>query len=298
MPLSNASRSVEKEARPLDHHQPARQVRCEDGQVAQILDVSEGALLHGIPYLAFGSGSPLLVLRGFMTVHANPVGLQRRFEIRLLAPLAQHFQVYAIGRAPGTASGASMADIAREHAEAVRAEFGTATDVLGISSGGSVALQLAADHPDVVRRLVMVSAGHRLGTAARQAQLRYVDAAAAGRRGAQFLAPFKVESAVGARLVAPVMWLLDPLMRPRDTSDMVAFARAEDVFDLGPRLGEITAPTLVIAGERDKIYSPEIFRRTAEGVADGRLIVYPGTGHGGVLTSRRFASDVTAFLNG
>ena len=98
---------------------------------------------------------PLLLLRGFMTVHANPVGLQRRFEICLLAPLAQHFRVFAVGRAPGMSSGASMADLARDHAEAIRAEFGTAVDVMGVSSGGSVA-------------------------------------AAAGRRGAQYLAPVKV----------------------------------------------------------------------------------------------------------
>ena len=253
-------------------------------------------MLHGMPYLAFGSGQPLLVLRGFMTVHANPVGLQRRFEVRLLTPLARHYRVFAIGRAPGLSSDASMAGIAREHAEAIRAEFGAAVDLLGISSGGSVALQLAADHPNVVRRLVLASAGYRLGTAAKEAQLRYVEAAATGRRGAQFLAPFKVESTVGARLLAPLMWLLDPLIRPRETSDMVAFARAEDVFDLGPRLGEITAPTLVIAGERDRVYSPEIFQRTAQDVRNGQWIVYPGTGHGGTLTNRRFVSDVTTFL--
>ena len=169
--------------------------------MAANLEIAEGTLLHGMPYLAFGSGPPLVVMRGFMTVHADPVGLQRRVEIRLLAPLAKRFRVYAVGRAPGMSADASMADLAREHAEAIRAEFGTAVDVLGISSGGSVALQLAADHPDVVRRLILVSAGHRLGTAARQAQMRYVEASAAGRRGAQFLAPFKVESTVGARLV-------------------------------------------------------------------------------------------------
>jgi pimeloyl-ACP methyl ester carboxylesterase len=54
---------------------------------------------------------------------------------------------------------------------------------------------------------------------------------------------------------------------------MVAFARAEVAPDLGERLGEITAPTLVIAGERDTVYSAEIFRRTADGVRDGRLII-------------------------
>jgi pimeloyl-ACP methyl ester carboxylesterase len=260
------------------------------------LDIEEGTL-QGLPYLAVGSGPPLLVLRGFMTNHATPVGLQRRFEIRLLAPLARSFRVYAIGRAPGPAHNASMTDIAQEHAQAFRAEFGAPMDLMGVSSGGSIALQLAADHPDVVRRLVLVSAGYRLGPGAKDAQLRYVEATAAGRRGAHHLAPFKVESTTGARLVAPLMWLLDPLMRPANPADMVAFAHAEDAFDLGKRLSDIAAPTLVIAGERDRVYSPTIFRRTADGVRDGRLITYPRTGHGGTLASRRLADDVTAFLH-
>lgn len=258
--------------------------------------VTEGALAHGLPCFAMGAGDPLVVLRGFMTVHANPTGLQRRAEVRLLSPLARHVRVVAVGRAPGLAPGTSMADIARDHAEALRAEFGTAVDVMGVSSGGSIALQLAADHPDVVRRLVLVSAGHRLGAAARRAQLGYVEAAAAGRRGAHLLAPLKVRSRVGARLLAPLMWLLDPLTRPADPADMLAFARAEDAFDLGDRLPEITAPTLVIAGERDPVYPPEVFRRTADGVQDGRLVVYPRVGHGGTLTHRRFVPDVAAFL--
>ena len=262
------------------------------------LELVEGALPRGLPYLAFGSGPPLVVLRGFMTIHANPVGLQRRFEIGLLAPLAHHYRVYAVGRAPGLPPHSSMADIAHDHADAFQTEFGAPVDLLGMSSGGSIALQVAADHPDVLRRLVLVSAGYRLGTAAREAQRHYVDAAAAGRRGAHHLAPFKVESALGARLVAPLMWMLDPLLRPPQVTDMVAFAHAEDTFDLGARLGEITAPTLVIAGDRDRVYSYEIFQRTANGVRDGKLIVYPRTGHGRTLTSRRFVDDVTAFLGG
>jgi pimeloyl-ACP methyl ester carboxylesterase len=101
---------------------------------------------------------------------------------------------------------------------------------------------------------------------------------------------------MGARLAAVLMWLLDPLLRPADPSDMLAFARAEDEFDLRDRLANITTPTLVIAGDRDAIYPADVIRGTASGLHNGTLILYPGTGHAGAITKGRFTSDVTSFL--
>jgi pimeloyl-ACP methyl ester carboxylesterase len=147
-----------------------------------------------------------------------------------------------------------------------------------------------------VRRLVVAASGYRLGEAARAAQLRYVTASSEGRRDAQHLAPFKMSSTLGRWVTAPLMWLVDPLLRPADPSDMVAFARAEDAFDLRARLRDISAPTLVIAGKRDPIYPADIVAATAAGVQCGRLVSYPRTGHGGTLTHPRFAADVASFL--
>ena len=41
---------------------------------------------------------------------------------------------------------------------------GTHVDVVGTSTGGSIAQQLAADHPETVRRLALLSTACRLGT--------------------------------------------------------------------------------------------------------------------------------------
>jgi alpha-beta hydrolase superfamily lysophospholipase len=43
--------------------------------------------------------------------------------------------------------------------------------VLGHSTGGSIVMQLIADHPQVVRRAVEASAAYALGPVARRAQL-------------------------------------------------------------------------------------------------------------------------------
>ncbi|MGJ6961930.1 alpha/beta fold hydrolase [Streptosporangium sp. G11] len=262
------------------------------------IEVWEGTLAHDLPYFTFGGGSPLVVLRWFTPAHANPAGLARGVELRVLAPLARHFRLYAVGRPPGMAPGTTMADIAARHAEALRAEFGGPVDAMGLSSGGSVALQMAADHPDVVRALVVAGAAHRLTPGVRGLQRRYTEAVAAGRRGLQHQAVTAAASPAGRALAGALLWLLDPLARPDDPRDMLAFARAEDGFDLTGRLDDVVAPTLVLGGERDLDYPVELFRETAEGVRDGRLITYPGLGHLGAFRSRRFAQDVTAFLAG
>ncbi|MFF5112111.1 alpha/beta fold hydrolase [Streptosporangium sp. NPDC000509] len=262
------------------------------------LEVREGTLAGGLPYYALGDGAPLVVLRWFTPAHANPTGLARGLELRVLAPLARHFRLYAVGRAPGMAQGTTMADIAARHADALHARFGGPVDVMGLSSGGSVALQMAADRPDVVRTLVVAGAACRLTQRVRRLQRRYTEAVAAGRRGLQHQAVTAVASPAGQVLAGTLLWLLDPLARPDDPRDMLAFARAEEGFDLTGRLADIVAPTLVIGGERDLDYPVELFRRTAEGVRDGRLITYPGLGHLGAFRSGRFAEDVTAFLTG
>ncbi|WP_039795245.1 alpha/beta fold hydrolase [Nocardia araoensis] len=260
-------------------------------------EVTEGVLDRGMPYYAIGSGRPLVFLRWFSPDHANPRGRLLDSEVKVLRPLARRFRVYAVSRAPGMAQGSTMSEIATEHADALRAEFGEPVDVLGISSGGSVALQLAADHPEVVRRLVVASSGCRLDPVAKEGQMRYAEAVLHGRRAMHHLASSSVASPVAARLAAAAMWLLDPLSRPRNPADTYAFLRAEDEFDLTDRLGEIHAPTLVIGGERDTAYSLATFRRTADGIPDSHLLIYPGAGHVSAIRRSRFAIDVTEFLD-
>ena len=69
---------------------------------------------------------------------------------------------------------------------------------------------------------------------------------------------------------------------------------AEDEHDFKDRLGEISAPTLVVAGDRDPFYTQTLFRETAEGIPNGRLIFHPGMGH--PASGKQFGRDVLAFL--
>lgn len=97
-------------------------------------------------------------------------------------------------------------------------------------------------------------------------------------------------------VLGALMWLSGTVMNPADPSDMLVTIDAEDVFDASADLHRITAPTLVIAGDRDRNYTPGLFRETVRRIPGARLCRYPGKGHLGTVTHRRVADEIRRFL--
>jgi pimeloyl-ACP methyl ester carboxylesterase len=260
----------------------------------------EGTLGSGLPCLSFGQGPPLVVFPGVGMTNANPTGIQRWGEVRLLSPLARAFTVYRVGRRVGLKPKTTMADLANDYAVALEEEFDGPVDVLGISTGGSIALQLAVDRPKMLRRLVVAGAAFRLSEYGREFQRRTAELSAAGdRRGlARMQAPDVTDSRLGRWIAGGLLWLGGPLFIRRgwDPSDMITTIEAEDAFDVGERLGEISAPTLVVGGGRDRFYPAELFRETARMMPNAHLVIYEDRAHGGTFADRRFGRDVIAFL--
>jgi pimeloyl-ACP methyl ester carboxylesterase len=260
--------------------------------------VREGTLHGGLPYLAVGQGPPLVVFSGLTAEHANPTGLDRWFQVQTLKPMAGHFTVYAVNRRPGLAAGATIADLAGHYAEAIAQEFGGPVCVEGVSTGGSIAQQFAIDHPELVRRLVLAATACRLSPHGRQVQRRFAELIRQDRprRAYATLGPTLAATAAGGRAFAALMWLFGAGQRVDDPSDMLVTVAAEDVFDASPQLHRITASTLLVAGDRDRFYTPELFRETAERIPRCRLRLYPGKGHAGVMTHRPAIGEIVAFL--
>ena len=77
---------------------------------------------------------------------------------------------------------------------------------------------------------------------------------------------------------------------------MIATIMAEDAFDIGDRLHEISAPTWSLVGAATASTRPICFRKTANGIPNAHLILYENRAHGGTVADRRFGSDVVAFL--
>jgi pimeloyl-ACP methyl ester carboxylesterase len=243
--------------------------------------------LHGnVPCLTVGDGPPLVSVLGLTPEHDLPTGLERRMVLAHARHLAGDFTVHVVNRKRGLRAGESMSEIAGHLAAAIDHDIGEPVFLVGTSTGGSVALQLAIDRPNLVRRLVVVSSAYRLGQRGRQLQVEMARLIRAGQ-------PREAWAAVLAAMVPgpldgparTVARVAAGRMVPDDPTDALVTLDAEDAFDVRADLPRITAPTLVIGGGKDSFYETDLFRGTAAGVQDGRLHLFPGWGHGRASSS-------------
>jgi pimeloyl-ACP methyl ester carboxylesterase len=260
--------------------------------------VVAGYFGSGLPYNRFGQGPRIaVVFQGLLFENKPLTGLLASGMTRAYRFLDAGYTTYLVTRRPGLPDDYTMRDMANDYAATIREEFGGPVDVIGVSTGGSIAQHFAADHPDLVRKLVLHSSAYTLSEWCKRAQMRIGRLARRGK--------WRAASAVVLSFVLPRdRWFTNPAIRvgsllmslsaPRDPSDLIITIEAEDKHDFKGRLSEITAPTLVIAGANDPCYSEELFRQTAAGIPHGRLILYPGMGH--YVAGKQFERDVLTFL--
>jgi pimeloyl-ACP methyl ester carboxylesterase len=263
------------------------------------VDIERG-VYGSVPYAAVGTGSPLVVLAGLMPVTGVASDGVVKSIIHPLLPLARSRRLVVLNRRPGLPRGMTMAELAGEHADALRDAFAGPVDLVGTSTGGSIAAQLSADHGDLVRRLVLISAAGRLGAVGRELQAQVADSIRRGRyrRAAATAAAGLVPPRRGKTAAAVVGWLLARRLvhSAGDWADMATTIEAEDGFDLAACATPITVPTLILAGRDDWFYSPALFEQTAQLIAGSNLHLLGGRGHITVTRDPRFTPTLAAFL--
>lgn len=214
------------------------------------------------------SRPPVLLLTG--------VGLTAAVGLRAADKLRSHFEVLA-------SSGLSVTTA--EDAVALLDDGGVEqAHVIGLSFGGAIAQELAILHPQRVRSLVLCSSsgGGEL----------YVPPAPAIRHFISRLGSLPIEEGLWAavpylyapatlRRHAPLIGqdiarrLSEPL-DPRGYGHQLAAARSHNT---GARLGAITAPTLVVHGEQDRVLPPDNGRLLADRIERSRFLALAKGGH-------------------
>jgi pimeloyl-ACP methyl ester carboxylesterase len=241
-----------------------------------------------------GSGEPLVLLHGIAT--------DSGIWTMVVPELARERTVVTVdlpgfGRSDPVGEGFELPEVAA----AILAGVGDHAvpipfDLVGHSLGGGVAIQLAAQHPEAVRRLGLVApAGLRpfppalaglLGTGPMSGLIASgADAFLAARRGA---APL-TDLAWGRRLLlglavadgahvppAIARGMLEASLSARRTGPALATITTTD---LRPLLTQITAPLGVIWGEADLTVPIRALEDLLEARPDATVIRLPDTGH-------------------
>jgi pimeloyl-ACP methyl ester carboxylesterase len=173
-------------------------------------------------------------------------------------------------------------------------------DLLGHSLGGAVALDLVRRHPRLVRRLVLVdSAGQPV-----KETIDFLATSLPFVPGSYEDARRLLSTSVNSRLLGhPLVALAAALYkgrrrnRPQLMKLVASMAAGEDAVK--PRdLARIAHETLVLWGDRDRIFPVAAGRRLVRSLPHARLEIFPRCGH--VPPTERpvaFARRVLAFLD-
>jgi proline iminopeptidase len=257
---------------------------------ARLLEIRDVSLFAEVR----GQGYPLVVMHGGPSADHYTMLPFRQCADQFTVILYDH-------RCNGRSVGAPVSSMTWENltadAEALRQKLGFERwAVLGHSFGGHVALEYALRYPASLSHLVLVNTG---------GEARWEQQTAAGLLAERGYSPKKAElvrrwfnGEFTPREYFPMFlrigavyhihrgpWLIRDMIhgawRVRMRPEALIFAGRELLkgWTVMDRLGEITVPTLVVAGRDDGVFPPECQRELAAGIPKARLHFVDHAGH-------------------
>lgn len=229
-----------------------------------------------------------LVGRGFRVIRYDnrDIGLSHKMEGARAPGMVRHILMKRIGLNPRVPY--TLADMAADGVGLLDALGIAKAHVVGASMGGMIAQHIAFSHPDRVLSLtsIMSTTGHpKLPAAQKDAIAVLIRRPASLAETVLIEHGMKIGRTIGspgyptdegrlrATTTANVRRSLYPAGMPRQLAAIIADG------DRRQRLAKVTAPTLVIHGERDPLVPVEGGRDTAAHIPGSRLKTIPGMGH-------------------
>ncbi|MBI5304939.1 MAG: alpha/beta fold hydrolase [Chloroflexi bacterium] len=246
-------------------------------------------------YEIYGKGQPLILLHGGL----GGIGM----FAPILAALAENRQVVGV-ELQGHQHTAdinrplSFEQMADDIAGLIQHLGLEQTDILGYSLGGGVALQTTIRHPELVRKLALVSVPFR-----NEGWYPEVRASMKSMN----------EQAAKAMIGSPMHQAYINTAPNRDDWQTLVVKRGELIrqnYDWSKAVAALKTPTLIVVGDADAIrpaHTIEFFELLGggkkdagwdgSGMSNARLAILPGTTHYSIVFSPMLAPTVTSFLD-
>jgi pimeloyl-ACP methyl ester carboxylesterase len=160
----------------------------------------------------------------------------------------------------------------------------------GNSMGGAVSLQLALDYPSRVDGLILISAaGMRRDVDDPPVGAFRFTQTAIGRAALEYVTPrFMIKRSIEKIVADPAGFVTDAMvtrywellrMTGSREASAIRFAGYAQQAPLEPRLGEITAPSLILWGIKDSLIKPKYGTRMHDALQNSELVIYDNAGH-------------------
>lgn len=256
--------------------------------------MSQSVLAGGVR-IAFerqGEGPPLLLMHG--------AEASRLMFAALMPLLAAHFTVIAYdqrdcGDTDGPEAGSTLADLADDAQQLIAALGLGRAHVFGSSFGGRVAQALALRHAHAVDRLALGSTWPLPDAyealcpdAPRLAALRRRLPATAEELATWFFPEDFLQQ-------RPVLRFVFANARPESARSARRAATVQTTLDQD--IAAITAPTLLLAGELDRVVPPSVTLSMATRIRQSSSVQLPGIGHATALQAPELlARQLVGFL--
>ncbi|GAA4308191.1 alpha/beta fold hydrolase [Klenkia terrae] len=204
------------------------------------------------------------------------------------------------GKVPGT-----VEEMAADAHTFLRALGHEQVDVFAFSLGGMVAQDLVVAHPELVRRLVLTGTGPRGGKDMdKVARTTFYDIARATltRSDPKEFLFFERDAAGKAAAKAFVRRLQERTVgRDANIKPLAFLTQLQAIKRYGrsapSNLAAFTQPTLIANGDHDRMVPSVLSQDLHRRIPGSELVVYPGSGHGGIFQfHEQFAPVAVEFL--
>ena len=216
-----------------------------------------------IEYIRFGSGERAFVIfpgLGTKSITQSAMVIEASYS-----RFTDEYPVWVFDRGRDLPEGCSVRQMASDIADAMTALGISGADIFGASMGGMIAMCMAIDHPELVRRVVFGSTSSRMDNNIVSSIDRWIELAERGdvtNLTADFLDNLFSKDTVGK--YRDFLIHINDGLTQSDIDRFIIQAKAITKFDVYDELDKITCPALVIGVEGDKVLPVEYSREIAE----------------------------------